>query len=122
MNSIHVVNLKEKLGLFDAFWEPKIVGELNGQYVKLAKLKGEFIWHIHEKEDELFLVVKGVLKIELEESVLELNPGEFVVIPRGVRHRPVAEKEVQVMLFEPASTLNTGDSPGELTIDALEEI
>jgi mannose-6-phosphate isomerase-like protein (cupin superfamily) len=109
------VNLIEKLSLFSEHWSPKIVGELNGQQVKLAKLKGEFVWHKHEHEDELFLVLKGVLKIELRDKTVIIEENEFFIVPRGVEHRPVAEEEVSVMLFEPAATLNTGDKVNAFT-------
>ncbi len=103
------VSLSEKFRLIDDHWNPRIVGELNGQHAKLAKLHGEFVWHKHDAEDELFFVVKGQLKIELRNSEIILNPNEFFIVPRGVEHRPIAENEVQVMLFEPNTTLNTGD-------------
>ncbi|RNI30619.1 cupin domain-containing protein [Rufibacter latericius] len=106
---MHKVNLTEKLALFTDHWNPRIVGELNGQYVKLAKLKGEFVWHHHEQEDELFLVVKGQFKMEFRDKTIDLHEGEFLIVPKGVEHRPVAEEEVSVLLFEPASTLNTGN-------------
>jgi len=120
--ALEKVNLKEKFALFTDYWHPRLAGELNGQHVKLVKLKGEFIWHRHEQEDELFFVVAGQLTIELRNQTVILEPGEFIVIPRGLEHRPVAEKEVQVLLFEPASTLNTGDQRSELTRDTLEII
>lgn len=109
------VNLGEKFTLFSEYWSPKIVGELNGQNVKLAKLKGEFIWHKHDNEDEMFLVVKGTLKIEFRDKTVTLNKDEFLIVPKGVEHKPVAENEVLVMLFEPATTLNTGDTENGLT-------
>ena len=114
-----VINLAEKFNQFSEYWNPKIAGELNGQYVKLAKLKGEFIWHRHEKEDELFLVVRGTLKILLRDRVVVINPGEFFIVPKGVEHCPVAEEECHVLLLEPASTLNTGNVTGERTRDNL---
>ncbi len=110
------INLAEKFSLFSTYWDPKIVGELNGQYVKLVKFQGPFVWHKHDHEDELFLVVRGELSIEFREETVSLSEGEFLIVPRGVEHRPVAEREVHVLLFEPASTLNTGDSPGERTV------
>jgi mannose-6-phosphate isomerase-like protein (cupin superfamily) len=116
------VNLVEKFSLFDEYWSPKIVGELNGQWVKLAKLKGEFVWHHHEAEDELFLVVKGRLVIKLRERDVVLDEGEFFIIPRGVEHQPVAEQEAHVLLFEPKSTLNTGNVRSERTVEELETI
>lgn len=116
------VNLQQKFDLIQEYWSPKIVGELNNQQVKLAKFKGEFVRHTHEHEDELFLVVEGVLFIELEDQTLELNSGEFVVIPKGVEHKPYAPEEVKVMLFEPATTLNTGDADSEMTVRNLDRI
>ncbi|WP_296620775.1 cupin domain-containing protein [Marivirga sp.] len=109
------VNLNQKFSLFSEHWSPKIVGELNGQHVKLAKLKGEFVWHKHEKEDELFFVVKGSFKMEYRDRTVVVNENEFLIVPKGVEHKPVAEEEVWVMLFEPASTLNTGDTESEMT-------
>ncbi len=114
------VNLEEKFSQFDEHWQPKIVGELNGQYVKLAKLKGEFVWHQHETEDEMFMVIKGQLLIKLRDRDVTLNPGEFFIIPCGVEHIPIAEEEVQVMLFEPKSVINTGDVQDERTLDTSE--
>jgi mannose-6-phosphate isomerase-like protein (cupin superfamily) len=119
---MNVVDLKEKFSLFNEFWSPKIAGELNGQYVKLAKLKGEFIWHHHEHEDELFMVVKGKLTIKLKDQNIELYEGQFFIIPRGVEHLPVAEEECHVMLFEPKSVLNTGNKKNEKTVEKLETI
>lgn len=103
------VNINQKLSQFHDHWHPRIVGELNGQHVKLAKLKGEFIWHQHDAEDEMFLVLQGQLRMEFRDRTEEIGEGEFIIVPKGVEHRPVAEQEVEVMLFEPASTLNTGD-------------
>lgn len=116
------INLQEKLSLFQEHWSPKIVGELNGQHVKLAKLKGEFIWHHHEQEDELFWVLKGTLKMEFRNKTVLIHENEFLIVPRGVEHRPVAEEEVSVLLFEPASTLNTGNTQNEFTKDHLDRI
>ncbi len=110
------VNLAEKFGLFDEHWSPKIVGALNGQHVKLVKVKGAFVWHRHEAEDELFLVVKGRLVIQLRERDVPLGEGEFFIVPRGVEHRPVAEEEVHLLLFEPATTRNTGDVEDARTV------
>ena len=110
------VDLSEKLGQFSDHWNPRIVGELNGQHVKLAKLKGEFIWHHHEQEDELFLVLHGHLEIHLRDRIVELNEGEFFIVPRGVEHKPVAAEEVHVLLMEPASTLNTGNLQNHRTV------
>src|SRR2546423_5317744 len=107
------VNLAAKFRLFDEYWSPKIVGELNDAYVKLVKVKGEFVWHHHEAEDELFLVVQGHLRIKLRDRELRLSPGEFTIIPRGVDHLPIAEEEVHVLLLEPKTTLNTGNAGGE---------
>lgn len=121
-NTIEKVNLSEKFGLFQERWNPKIVGEINDSHVKLAKLQGEFVWHQHEAEDELFLVVKGQLLIKLRDSEIRLDVGEFVVIPRGVEHLPVAEEEAWVLFLEPKSTLNTGDVQNERTVETLERI
>lgn len=119
---INKVNLAQKFSLIPDHWNPRIAGELNGQQVKLAKLKGEFIWHHHDEEDELFLVVKGTLRMELRDKTIEVYPGEFIIIPRGVEHRPYAESEVEVLLFEPATTLNTGNQVNERTRDTLDTI
>ncbi|HEY0547570.1 MAG TPA: cupin domain-containing protein [Pyrinomonadaceae bacterium] len=116
------VNINEKLALFDEYWKPKIVGELNGQMVKLVKFKDEFVWHHHEAEDEMFLVIKGRLLMEFRERNVWVEEGEFIIVPRGIEHRPVAEEEVQVMLFEPATTLNTGNAESELRLETLERI
>ena len=113
--TIEKVNIKEKFALFDERWSPKIVGELNGQHVKLVKLHGEFVWHHHEQEDELFLVLGGRLRMDFRDRRVWVEQGEFIIVPRGVEHRPVAEEEVRVMLFEPATTLNTGNVRNELT-------
>lgn len=109
------VNLAEKLSTFSQHFQPRIVGELNGQEVKLVKVKGEFVWHHHEEEDEMFLVVKGRLTIRFRDGDVHLSEGEFVIVPRGVEHCPVAEEEAHVMLFEPAATLNTGNVSNERT-------
>jgi mannose-6-phosphate isomerase-like protein (cupin superfamily) len=119
---MHKVNLGEKLALFTSPWSPKIVGELNGQQVKLVKFRGEFLWHKHDHEDEFFLVVKGRFRMELRDRHVWLEEGEFLIVPRGVEHRPVAEEEAHVLLFEPATTLNTGDVRNERTIDHPERI
>ena len=110
------VNVANKLSSINEYYQPKIVGELNGQHVKLVKFQGEFIWHHHEHEDEMFYVVKGRFDMELRDKTITLNQGEFIVIPKGVEHRPVAHQEVEVMLFEPASTLNTGNIVNERTV------
>ena len=120
--AIEKVNLAEKFNLFHEQWKPKIVGELNDAHVKLVKLQGEFVWHQHEAEDELFLVVKGRLLIRLRDGEIQLDEGEFVVIPRGVEHLPIADDEVQVLLVEPRSTVNTGDVRNERTVKQLERI
>jgi mannose-6-phosphate isomerase-like protein (cupin superfamily) len=119
---IEPVNLAQKFAQFSDYWSPKIAGELNDSYIKLVKLKGEFVWHQHEHEDELFLVVKGRLLIKLRDRDLWLNEGEFVVIPKGVEHLPVAEEEVHVLLLEPKTTLNTGDVQNERTVADPERI
>jgi len=111
------VNLRDKLSLFSDHWNPRIVGELNGQQVKLAKLKGEFVWHRHEKEDEMFLVLEGSLIIRLRDREVALQRGEMFIVPRGIEHQPVAKDEVHVLLFEPAGTLNTGDVRDGRTVD-----
>ena len=103
------VNLTEKFAAFSEYWRPKVVGELNGQEVKIVKFQGEFVWHKHEAEDELFLVWRGRFRVEFRDQAVELGPGEFLIVPRGVEHRTVAEEEVAVVLFEPAATRNTGD-------------
>jgi mannose-6-phosphate isomerase-like protein (cupin superfamily) len=110
------INLAQKLALFSAHWSPKIVAELNGQHVKLVKFSGPFVWHSHEHEDELFYVVRGGFRMELRDRTVELEAGEMFVVPRGVEHRPVADREVAVMLFEPASTVNTGTTGGARTV------
>lgn len=116
------VNLEEKLSLFTAHWQPKIVGELNGQHIKLVKFQGEFVWHHHEREDEMFLVVKGRFRMDFRDRSEWLETGEFIIVERGVEHRPFAEEEVCVLLCEPASTLNTGNVEGELTATDLQRI
>jgi mannose-6-phosphate isomerase-like protein (cupin superfamily) len=116
------VNLEQKLTLFDDYWNPRVVGELNGQQIRLVKFQGEFVWHHHEHEDELFLVIKGRFRMDFRDRVVWLEEGEFLIVPRGVEHRPVAEEEVHVMLFEPASTLNTGNAQDPRTITALEHL
>jgi mannose-6-phosphate isomerase-like protein (cupin superfamily) len=110
------INLAEKLSLFTAHWNPKIIAELNGQHVKLVKFRGEFVWHQHEQEDELFLVVRGSFRMEFRDRTVELGAGELLVVPRGVEHRPVADEEVSVLLFEPAATVNTGSAGGARTV------
>ena len=116
------VSVVEKLARIQDHWNPRIVGELNGQHVKLVKFKGEFVWHHHEHEDELFLVVSGRFRMDLRDREVWLEPGEFLSVPRGVEHRPGAEEEVSVLLFEPASTVNTGSAGGERTRTNLERL
>ncbi len=116
------VNLQQKFSLFNDYWNPKIAGELNGQQVKLAKFKGEFVWHQHHEEDELFLVIEGTLKVEFRDQTIMLNKNEFLIVPKGVEHRPVAEKEVSVLLFETATTVNTGNTKSNLTQKKLDKI
>ena len=116
------VNLKAKFGLISEYWKPAIAAELNGQHVKLDKLKGEFVWHHHAHEDEMFLVVKGRFRMDLRDGAKWIEEGEFIVIPRGVEHRPVAEEEAWILLFEPATTLNTGNVEDARTLKTLERI
>jgi mannose-6-phosphate isomerase-like protein (cupin superfamily) len=116
------VNVEQKLALFNEQWQPKIVGELNGQYVKLVKFQGPFVWHHHDNEDEMFFVVKGRFRMEYRDHDEWIEEGEFVIVPRGVEHKPVAEEEAHVLLFEPASTLNTGNVENERTVPELERI
>lgn len=122
MTPLEHIDLSEKLSRFDELWSPRIVAELNGQHVKLVKLEGPFVWHSHAEEDELFLVLKGRLTIELRDGAVVLTPGQMVVVPRGVEHRPVADGEVHVLLFEPAGTLNTGDVRNDRTVEAPDRI
>jgi mannose-6-phosphate isomerase-like protein (cupin superfamily) len=116
------VNLFEKFDLFTEQWTPKIVAELNGQQVKLAKVQGEFVWHKHDEEDELFLVVSGKLTIRFRDREVDLGPGELLVVPRGVEHQPVAQEEAQILLFEPASTINTGEVSDARRLEKLDWI
>jgi mannose-6-phosphate isomerase-like protein (cupin superfamily) len=116
------VNLAEKFARFTEHWKPKVVGELNGQQVKLVKFQGPFVWHHHDAEDELFLVVKGQFRMEYRDRQVRLAEGEFLIVPRGVEHRPVADEEAWVLLFEPASTLNTGNVRDDRTVSVLERI
>ena len=125
------INLAQKFSQIHEYWKPYIAGELNGQLIKLDKLKGEFVWHHHENEDEMFLVVKGQFRIEFRENAgegtratrsIQLEPGEFIIVPRGVEHKPVADEECWILLFEPASTLNTGNVVNELTQRELEKV
>jgi len=119
---IEKVTVAEKLKAIGDYWNPRIVGELNGQHVKLVKLKGEFVWHHHENEDEMFLVVKGKLRIEFRDKHVSHEEGEPLIVPRGVEHRPVAAEEAHVLLFEPESTLNTGNVRNERTREKLERL
>jgi mannose-6-phosphate isomerase-like protein (cupin superfamily) len=116
------INLTEKFSQFSDYWKPKIAGELNDSYVKLVKFQGEFVWHHHENEDELFLVVKGNMQMRFRDRDVWVNEGEFIIVPRGVEHMPVAPEEVQVVLLEPKSTLNTGNVHSERTVAELERI
>ena len=120
--SVEKVNIADKFKKITEYWKPYIAGELNGQLVKLDKLKGEFVWHHHEHEDELFLVVKGRFRMELRDRHIWLEEGEFLVVPRGVEHRPVADEEAWIVLFEPATTLNTGNVQNERTLHELERV
>ena len=115
-------NLHEKAELIQNYWQPQIIGELNGQQVKLAKIKGEFVWHKHVNEDELFLVVSGQFKMELKDQILDIKENDYIIIPKGVEHRPVAENEATILLFEPAGTLNTGNVEHALTYTDLKKI
>jgi mannose-6-phosphate isomerase-like protein (cupin superfamily) len=116
------VNLTEKLGQFAEQWSPKIVGELNGQLVKLVKFQGEFVWHHHDAEDEMFLVVRGAFDMHLRDRVVTIQEGEFFIVPRGIEHKPVAAEEAHVLLFEPATTLNTGNVRNERTRETLDRL
>ena len=119
---IEVINIEDKFSIIGDYWSPKIAGELNGQHIKLAKIKGEFTMHKHDREDEMFLVISGQLTMVLEHKTLILNPGEFVIIPKGTLHKPIAIEETQILLFEPMSTINTGDQINQLTQTDLERI
>jgi mannose-6-phosphate isomerase-like protein (cupin superfamily) len=119
---VEKVNINEKFMLFNEHWSPKIAGEINDIHVKFAKLKGEFVWHTHENEDEMFLVVKGKLLLKFRDKDVWVNEGEFIIVPKGVEHLPVAEEEVHVLLLEPKSTLNTGDQINERTVSDLQSI
>jgi len=119
---MNVVNIKEKFELFTEHWSPKVVGELNGQAVKLAKLKGEFIWHDHKDEDEMFLIIKGSLIMEFRDKTEEIGEGEFIIVPKGVEHRPIANEECLIMLFEPIDTKHTGEIEHELTVKDYQKI
>ena len=120
--SIEKINIQEKFGAISDHWNPRIAGELNGQYIKFVKFTGEFVWHHHDHEDEMFLVVDGEFDMHLEDRVVRISKGEYIIIPRGVEHKPVAEKEASVLLFEPATTLNTGNTKNDFTKEKLETI
>ncbi len=119
---MEVINIEQKFGLFSDHWSPKIVAQLNGQDVKLAKLKGSFVWHSHEHEDEMFMVIKGKLDIAFRDQTITLLPGELTVIPKGVEHKPIAEEEVLIMLFEPSDIKHTGNVQHKITVDKFESI
>ncbi|MDA3843996.1 MAG: cupin domain-containing protein [Candidatus Kapabacteria bacterium] len=119
---MHKINIEEKFSLINKHWSPKIVGELNGQHVLLAKIKGEFVMHKHDDEDEMFLVIEGSFRMEMPGKTIELGKGEFLIIPKGQEHRPIAEKEALIMLFEPAGTINTGNVKHDYSIDSPERI
>ena len=116
------VNVAEKLSLFEDYWNPRIVGQLNGQHIKIAKIKGEFVWHKHDDEDEMFFVLEGGFSMEFRDKTIQLNKGEFLIVPKGTEHKPVAYEEASIMLFEPETTLNTGNSIGILTREKLESL
>jgi mannose-6-phosphate isomerase-like protein (cupin superfamily) len=117
-----VINIQDKLKLFADVWSPKKVGELNGQQILLAKLKGEFVFHKHDHEDEFFMVIKGTLEIELRDKTVTLNEGEFYIVPKGVEHKPIAKEEVHILLFEPLSIKHTGDIIADITVETYESI
>jgi len=119
---IEKVNIEEKLTKVNDYWKPRVIGELNGQQVKVTKLKGEFVWHKHDSEDEMFFIIKGELEMQLRDGSINIKPGEFIIIPKGMEHRPVARDEVHLILFEPASTLNTGNVRNDFTKEKLERI
>ena len=119
---MEIINIAEKLDSFSDHWSPKIIAELNGQHVRLSKFKGEFIWHSHENEDEMFLVIKGILTLCFRDGDKILNEGEFIVVPKGVEHKPSAEEEVSVLMFEPASARNTGNIDDDFTVNNLDRI
>jgi len=121
-NVMNKINVRNKFSQISDFWNPRIAGELNGQMVKFVKFKGEFVWHKHDNEDEMFYVVEGEFNMELRDKTIVIKENEFIIIPRGVEHRPVAPNEVSVILFEPASTLNTGDKKNEMTKEVLDRI
>ncbi len=116
------VNILEKLNQINDLWNPRIAGELNGQHIRLVKIKGEFAFHKHEAEDEMFLVIKGILKIDFKDKLIEVSEGEFIIVPKGVLHRPIADQEVHLMMFVTASNINTGNIKNEFTLESLEKI
>lgn len=122
MKDMKVINIDEKMSLFSDVWHPRIVGELNDVYVKVVRFQGEFDWHSHEKEDELFWVTKGEFDLHLRDKVLKIKAGEFIIVPHGIEHKPIAEKEVEVILIEPRATINTGELKNERTLEKLEWI
>jgi mannose-6-phosphate isomerase-like protein (cupin superfamily) len=119
---VRTINIEDKLSQFQETWSPKILGEVNDSYVKAVKLRGEFVWHHHDHEDEMFLVVKGVLRMKFRDREEVIRPGEFIIVPRGVEHLPVADEETHVLLFEPKTTLNTGNITNERTVAELERL
>ncbi|MEL6675016.1 MAG: cupin domain-containing protein [Bacteroidota bacterium] len=119
---MEVINLEEKFGLFSDHWSPKIIGELNGQHVKLAKVQGEFVWHDHANEDELFFIIKGELELQFRDSTRVVKAGEMLIVPRGVEHKPIAKEEVWLMLFEPAQIKHTGEVEHALTVKEYEQL
>lgn len=120
--AMHTVNIAKKLAEFTEAWSPKILGEINDSYVKAVKLKGEFVWHHHDREDEMFLVVKGLLRMKFRDREERIGPGEFIIVPRGVEHLPIADEETHILLFEPKTTLNTGNVTNERTVAELERL
>ena len=117
-----VINIQEKLHLFTDQWSPKRIGKLNGQQILLAKIQGEFVFHKHDNDDELFIVIQGQLKFELKDQTVTVNPGEFYIVPKGVEHKPIAEEETHLLLFEPLSTKHTGDVMADITVETYQEI
>ena len=117
-----MINIQEKLHLFTDQWSPKRIGKLNGQQILLAKIQGEFVFHKHDNEDELFMVIQGQLKLELKDQTVTVNPGEFYIVPKGVEHKPIAEEETHLLLFEPLSTRHTGDVMADITVETYQEI
>jgi mannose-6-phosphate isomerase-like protein (cupin superfamily) len=116
------VNILEKLNQINDFWNPRIAGELNGQHIRLVKIKGEFVFHKHDNEDEMFLVIKGTLKLDFKDDSIEVSKGEFIIVPKGVLHKPIADQEVHLMMFVTASNINTGNITNEFTLESLEKI